>query len=66
MSEAHGTHGGQTATATPFSEAEWQEFHKSDVQAGATFVILITSIFVIGLGLYSVVLGFVMATPALS
>jgi hypothetical protein len=66
MSEAHGTHGEQTATASPFSEAEVQEFHKSDVQAGATFVILITSIFVIGLGLYSVVLGFVMAKPALS
>jgi hypothetical protein len=66
MSEAHGSHGEQTATASPFTEAEWQEFHKSDVQAGATFVILITSIFVIGLGLYSVVLSFVMASPTIS
>jgi len=66
MSDLHGAHGEQTSTMSPFSEAEWEEFHKSDIQAGATFVILITSIFTVGLVLYSVVLGFVMAAPALS
>jgi hypothetical protein len=64
MTVPHDAHGDHATTAAPFTPAEWEEFHKSDVAAGTIFVALITSIFVIGLILYSGVLYFVMASPA--
>ncbi len=50
---AHGPHGG--TAALPFTEADWHEFHKSDIGAGAAIIILMASIFSIGLILYSVI-----------
>jgi hypothetical protein len=40
---------------SPFSDADWQEFHKSDINAGAAVIVLMTAIFSIGLVLYSVI-----------
>lgn len=55
----HGHHGAPTghghSHASPFSEAEWKEFHKSDVGAGGAVIVLMTAIFSIGLLLYSVI-----------
>lgn len=63
MVQTHNAHGGETSSEAAFSGEEWQEFQKSDVQVGATFVILIASIFMIGLLLYSWVLYEVAAVP---
>ncbi len=64
MSDSHGEHitghpaghghPGGTA-ALPFSEADWHEFHKSDIGAGAAIIVLMASIFSIGLVLYTVI-----------
>lgn len=54
---SHG-HGGP---ASPFTEAEWKEFHKSDIGAGGAVIVLMTAIFSIGLLLYTVVAFFVAA-----
>ena len=44
----------------PFSEAQWHEFHKEDVQAGRAVVVLMTVIFSMGVVLYSVVMATVL------
>jgi hypothetical protein len=50
--QAHGPHG---TAALPFSDEQWQEFHKSDVGAGGAIVVLMTAIFSIGLIMYTVI-----------
>jgi hypothetical protein len=39
----------------PFSEADWQQFHKDDVGAGGAVIVLMTAIFSIGLVLYAII-----------
>jgi hypothetical protein len=51
--ELHGHHG--AAVALPFTEADREEFQKSDIQAGGAVIVLMTAIFSIGLILYTVV-----------
>jgi hypothetical protein len=41
--------------ALPFTEADWQEFHQSDKGAGGAIVVLMGSIFSIGLVLYTII-----------
>jgi hypothetical protein len=43
------------ARTLPFSEADWNEFQKSDIGAGGAVVVLMTAIFSIGLVLYTVI-----------
>jgi hypothetical protein len=38
-----------------FTEAEWHDFHTSDKGAGAAVIVLMTSIFTIGLFLYATI-----------
>ena len=64
MTDPHGAHGGADAGSALFTDAEWQEFQKSDIQSGGAVVVLMASIFGIGLILYSVVLYFVTASLA--
>ncbi len=49
------THAHDRSSASPFSDAEWHEFHESDKSAGAAVIILMTAIFSCGLVLYTVV-----------
>jgi hypothetical protein len=51
---AHAAHPAPTVHA-PFSEAEWQEFHKSDIGAGGAIVVLMAAIFGVGLVMYAVI-----------
>ena len=44
----------------PFSEADWKEFHKEDIQAGRAVVVLMTAIFSMGVVLYSIVMATVL------
>jgi hypothetical protein len=44
---------GQTVGQLPFSEAEWAAFQQEDLHAGKAVVGLMTSIFTIGLLLYT-------------
>lgn len=53
----HGDPHGHTSTPLPFSDAELEDFHKSDIQAGKMVVILLTGIFLIGLVLYTIIAG---------
>lgn len=55
--DAHGhDHHGETTGERPyFSAAEWEEFKQADIQAGKAIVLLMGSIFIIGLFLYSAV-----------
>ena len=39
----------------PFTEADWQQFHKDDIGAGGAIIVLMTAIFSIGLVLYSII-----------
>jgi hypothetical protein len=49
-------HAGHTSSPGPaFTEAQWHEFHTSDKAAGAAVILLMTSIFGIGLVLYATV-----------
>jgi hypothetical protein len=64
MSDPHGAHGGQISTAPAFTDADWQEFQKADIKSGGAVVVLMTTIFLIGLVLYCGVLYFVMKSPA--
>jgi hypothetical protein len=58
MSEAHGS--SQHATTVPsggtaslpFSEQEWQRLRSEDLQGGKAIILLMGSIFIIGLVLY--------------
>ena len=55
MSE-HAAHGHEhPAVAHQFSDAEWAEFQKDDIAAGRSVILLVSSIFSIGLILYTVV-----------
>jgi hypothetical protein len=60
MTAAHVTHGHDEHAVNPldlFPAQEWREFHESDKQAASRIVILMLSIFVVGIVLYSIVLG---------
>ncbi len=46
---------GQEHSATPFSEAQLQEFHRNDRDAAAVLVLLMAGIFLVGVALYTVV-----------
>jgi hypothetical protein len=54
---AHGPdhHGDTTGDRPYFSPAEWEEFKQADIQGGRAIVLLMGSIFIIGLFLYSAV-----------
>jgi hypothetical protein len=54
-SHPHAEHGAHGAAALPFTEADWREFHKSDIGAGAAIIVLMTAIFSIGLVLYTII-----------
>jgi hypothetical protein len=54
---AHGAHAGHGRDApVPFSDAEIARFQREDRYAGGAIVVLMTSIFSIGVVLYSIVL----------
>jgi hypothetical protein len=59
MSEAH--HAPETANhdaahvPSPFTEAEWQEFHAEDVHAGGAIVCLMAGILTIGMVMYATI-----------
>ena len=44
----------------PFSEADWKEFHKEDIEAGRAVVVLMTAIFSMGVSLYAIVMAVVL------
>jgi hypothetical protein len=52
-SHEHGTHG--ATGAKPFSDAEWQSLQAADVAAARAVVVLMVSIFLTGVVLYSIV-----------
>jgi hypothetical protein len=60
MTEMHGGHGTGPA---PFTENQLEQFHADDRHGGGAVVVLMTAIFTIGLILYSIVLGMVLASP---
>ena len=43
------------ATSSPFSDAEWAEIRAEDLAGATAIVVLMTSIFSIGVVLYSIV-----------
>jgi len=51
----HGHHNDHSGDRPYFSPAEWDEFKQADIQAGKAIVLLMGSIFTIGLGLYTAV-----------
>jgi hypothetical protein len=53
MSDPHTDH--HAPTAVPFTDAELKEFQDSDKHAGGVIIALMTSIFTIGLLLYSTI-----------
>jgi hypothetical protein len=59
MNESHAEHDvaipAGPGTTLHFSEAEWQQFRTSDMAAGRAVVVLMASIFIIGLLLYSTI-----------
>lgn len=60
MSHEHETHGhgeGHSATDAPpyFSEQEWSEFHRDDVQVGKAVIMLVAGIFSVGVFLYTLI-----------
>jgi hypothetical protein len=52
---AHGHDHGHHKSESPFTPAQWKEFHKSDIGAGGAVIVLMTAIFSIGLVLYAVI-----------
>ncbi len=62
MSHDHGHHGSHDV-AIPFSDAEIADLHRQDLAAGASVVTLMSSIFLVGVFLYSVVAMFVASSP---
>jgi len=63
----HGSHGIQTEhddghalAPLPFTDAEIERFHAEDRYAGGAIVVLMTSIFSMGVILYSIVLASVL------
>jgi len=63
MSETHAGHVEHGPAGAPFSEPQLQQFREDDKHAGGAVVVLMTAIFTIGLILYSIVLGMVLAAP---
>ncbi len=63
MSDLHGGHGEHGTGPAPFTATELEQFHADDRHGGGAVVVLMTAIFTIGLILYSVVLGLVLASP---
>jgi hypothetical protein len=63
MSETHAGHGAHGPDETPFTETQLKQFQDDDKHAGGAVVVLMTAIFTIGLILYSIVLGMVIASP---
>lgn len=63
MSEMHVSHGEHGTGASPFTPMQLEQFHADDRHGGGAVVVLMTAIFTIGLILYSIVLGMVLATP---
>ena len=61
--ETHAGHGEHGLAGAPFSDSQLQQFREDDKHAGGAVVVLMTAIFTIGLILYSIVLGLVIATP---
>ncbi len=60
MNESHPEHGitipaGTDGATLHFSEAEWQQFRDSDLAACRAVVLLMASIFIVGLLLYSTI-----------
>jgi hypothetical protein len=55
MSHADPHAPGYTGDRPYFSAAEWEEFKQADILAGKAIVLLMGSIFIIGLFLYSAV-----------
>jgi hypothetical protein len=55
MTEAIHPHGTASHVEALFPPAEWQAFHESDRQAATAIVVLMVSIFSIGVVLYSIV-----------
>jgi uncharacterized membrane protein len=54
MTTEHGHHAAPTAAA-PFTEAEIRTFHADDRKQAGIIIVLITSIFVIGVVIYTIV-----------
>jgi len=55
---AHGDpHGHGPAAPLPFTDADWENFYKNDIEAGKMIVLLMGGIFTIGLVLYSIIAG---------
>ncbi len=52
---APGHHSEPSGDRPYFSAAEWEEFKQADIQAGRAIVLLMGSIFIIGLFLYTAV-----------
>jgi hypothetical protein len=48
-------HGHHASTAAPFTEAELNTFHADDRKQAGIIIVLITSIFLIGVMIYSIV-----------
>ena len=65
MSEMHVGHGEPGTGSLPFTQTQLEQFHADDRHGGGAVVVLMTAIFTIGLILYSIVLGLVLATPHL-
>lgn len=53
--DPHAPHGHHHGPALPFTDAQMQELHKSDIGAGGAVIVLMTAIFTIGLALYTVI-----------
>ena len=52
---SHDEHASTAAVEDLFTDQQWQEFHKEDTKAGGAVVLLMLSIFCIGVVLYSIV-----------
>ncbi len=56
-------HAPQHATTAPFTQAELDTFHANDKKEATVFIALITSIFCIGVVIYTIVATVVSNTP---
>jgi hypothetical protein len=53
--EDHHGHGYDPNDRPYFPAAEWEQFQKDDIRAGGAVIVLMASIFTIGLFLYTVI-----------
>lgn len=60
MPIGHAEHG---SGSLPFTPTQLDQFHADDRHGGGAVVVLMTAIFTIGLVLYSIILGLVLASP---